>query len=352
MPLGVPQYIMPNARVRSMIGRLLTAQEWQDLYKARDFAAMLAILRETTYGPQLAEFEAVCPPCELLEARLGSNMALRFARVIDLTPEPARSLVIVLKQLFEVDNLKTLLRGLVAHESPEQIKRFLFPIGRAASFNVDYLLQAKDVADLVLRLQGTVYGQALRQALARYEHEQSLFPLEVSLDLDYYRRVWQAAQSLQGNDRKWADLLIGSWMDAINILWALRYRHYYHLSMVEIINYTLPYGHRSSDTVIRNIAEGGNVQRALEDVWGRDAPQVDTLAPSWLPKLEASLYRHLSKLARGALVGYPFHLGVVLAYLILKRFEVQDLRVLAEAKSKSLSPDVYLPFMIHEMSQG
>jgi vacuolar-type H+-ATPase subunit C/Vma6 len=98
MPLGVPQYVMPNARVRSMIGRLLTAEEWRNLYEARDLAAMLAILKETTYGPQLAEFEVGCPPCELLEARLSTNMALRFARVIDLTPEPGRSLAVVLKR--------------------------------------------------------------------------------------------------------------------------------------------------------------------------------------------------------------------------------------------------------------
>jgi V/A-type H+-transporting ATPase subunit C len=241
------------------------------------------------------------------------------------------------------------MRGLVAHESPENIKRFLFPIGRAASFSMDQLLQVKDIPDLVLRLQGTVYGQALRQAVARYEHEQSLFPLEVSLDLDYYRRVWQAVRSLKGEDHRWAESLIGTWFDIVNILWALRYRHYYHLSMVEIINYTLPYGHRSNDTIIRSIAEGGDVQRALNDVWGRDAPQADTLAPSWLPKLEAALYRHLFRLARGALVGYPFHLGVVLAYLMLKRFEVQDLRVLAEAKVRSLSRDAFLPYMIHEM---
>lgn len=349
MPLGLPQYIMPNARVRSMIGRLLSEDEWRQLYQARDLPGMLAILRETTYAPQLAEFENSCPPCELLEAKLNANVALRFARVIDLTPQPGKDLVIIMKQLYEVDNLKAIMRGLEASEAAESVLPFLFPLGRAASFDVDRLLAATDIPDLVARLQGTPYGDAMRHALVRYERERSLFPLEVALDLDYHQRLWRAVQALKGEDRHWADLLIGTLFDIVNIMWALRYRYYYHLSMVEIINYTLPYGRRSSDAIIRAIAEGEDVNATLRRVWGDDAPTVHQEMKGWLSMLEVDLYRYLSRLARGALVGYPFHLGVILACLLLKRFEVHDLMVLAEAKMASLRRDEYRQYMIHEV---
>lgn len=351
MVLGVPAYILPNVHIRSMVGMLLDDDKWWELDGARDVPDMLDVLRETTYGPQVAEFETTCPPCELLEARLNTNLARRFARVIDLTPEPEQNVVIALKQFYEVDNLKTLMRGLQAGETPERMETFLFPLGRASSLDMDDLLQAEDVQDLVLRLQGTPYGDALRHALARYESEQSLFPLEVALDLDYYRRLWQGIEALHGSARQWAEQLLGTWYDVTNVTWALRYRHYYDMSLAEIINYTLPYGYKSSDKIMRGIAEGQDVNRLLIQVWGDEAPRADLSQAGWLPRLEAALHRYHNRLARRALMGYPFHLGVILAYLVIKRYEVQDLMVLAEAKMANLPRPVYRPYMVHQFTQ-
>jgi V/A-type H+-transporting ATPase subunit C len=330
---------------------MLDDETWQELDRVRDVPSMLDLLQDTTYGPQIAEFEAECPPCELLEARLNANVALRFARVIDVIPEDERELVVLLKQLYEVDNLKTLLRGIQVGESVERMRSFLFPLGRASSLDIEDLLQAEDVPDLVLRLQGTPYGDALRHALARYESERALFPLEVALDLDYYRRLWEAIGHLTGMARKWADRLIGTWYDIVNVTWALRYKYYYEMSLAEIINYTLPYGYKSSDRIIRGIAEGRDVNDLLYEVWGNAAPTTDVSEEGWLPRLEVALHRYLAGLAREALMGYPFHLGVTLAYLLLKRYEVQDLMVLAEAKMAKLPRSVYHDYMIHQFRE-
>ena len=350
MPLGLPGYIMPNVHIRAMLGKMLSDQDWRELDNARDAASLLAVLKQTTYAPQLAEFEAVCPPCEALEARLNAHLARRFAHVIDLAPERDRPLIVMLKQLYEVDNLKTLLRGLQRGESPERVKSFLFPLGRASSIDMEALLTARDVQELVLRLQGTPYGDALRHALARYQDEHSLFPLEVALDLDYYRRLWQSIRDLRGDSKTWAEQLIGTWYDITNVMWALRYRYFYQMSLAEIINYTLPYGYRSNDSIIRGIAEGQEVNPLLRQVWGDSAPQAETTQEGWLPRLEVALHRRLSRLARGALLGYPFHLGVIVAYLLLKRYEVQDLMVLAEAKMSNLRRAAYWDYMIHQFA--
>lgn len=346
MPMGVPQYILPNVHIRAMVGRLLNDETWRELDSARDLPGMLAILTRTTYALQLANLESN-RPLELLEARLNADLAMRFARVIALVPVADRPLVVILKQFYEVDNIKTILRGLEAGESIDKMKSFLFPLGSAASLDLDQLVRSDSVTDLVLKVQGTPYGNAMRHALERYQDEHRLFPLEVALDLDYYRRLWLAIQQSRGTSRRWAELLIGTWYDVTNVMWALRYRYYHKLSLAEIINYTLPYGYRSNDTVIRAIAEGEDVTPLLRRVWGPDVPEVSTYQDGWLPKLEAWLHRYHARHARTALLGYPFHLGVVLAFIILKRYEVQDLMVLAEAKMASLRPAQYHDYMVH-----
>ena len=347
MPWGISRYIFANVRIRAMLGRLLSDETWRELDQAADLMSMIQMLADTAYVLHVVGFEQVCPPCELLEARLNANLALGFARVIDLTPKPDRELVILLKQFYEVDNLKTLMRGIEIGEDPEKIKSFLFPLGRAASLDFQALAGMTSVTDLVEAVQHTPYGVTLAHALERYEAEQRLFPLEVALDLDYYRRLWQAVEDLPRDSIRWARLLIGTWYDITNILWALRYRHYHRLTMAEIINYTLPFGYRSNDALIRAIAGGADISSVLERAWGTSAPQVDTRADAWLPKLEIDLHRYHAGLARSALVGNPFQLGVILAYVILKRYEVQDLMVMAEAKMAGLPPAQYHRYMVH-----
>ena len=47
-----------------------------------------------------------------------------------------------------------------------------------------------------------------------------------------------------------------------------------------------------------------------------------------------------------AFIGYPFHIGLPLAYLLLSDFEIQDLVVLIEAKSSKLKDEEFRPLLL------
>ncbi len=64
-----------------------------------------------------------------------------------------------------------------------------------------------------------------------------------------------------------AQRTIGTVLDSDNLLWAIRYRVYHHLSEEEIINYTLPIGYEITDHDIRTIARGGRIADVVFDVY-------------------------------------------------------------------------------------
>jgi V/A-type H+-transporting ATPase subunit C len=203
------------------------------------------------------------------------------------------------------------------------------------------LSQATDLQTAASLLSDTVYGPPLADALPRYESERTLFPVEVALDISYWRRVWKAVTRLRGADQQWARRLVGNRLDALNTTWAFRFRIYYRLSEEEIINYTLPYGYRSDDAVLRAIAAGTGLYDVIALVWGTEVPEFAGLAEGdtrdRLQAFEVALARLECRLARRPFGGHPFHVGVLLGYLLLKECEAHDLTTLAESKAEGLS---------------
>jgi vacuolar-type H+-ATPase subunit C/Vma6 len=184
--------------------------------------------------------------------------------------------------------------------------------------------------------------------MKRYTVEGSLFPLEVALDLDYWRRLWRDVDRLTGTDRAQARRIVGSLLDVTNLMWAIRYRVNHHLSEEEIINYTLPFGYRVHDEDVRAIAAGADIAQLVMRIYpGIEGVGELLRAPQdGLPQLEAQFQRHVVQECRTAFVGYPFHVGVPAAYLILTEFEIQDLTVLVEAKSSQMPAERFCPYLL------
>ena len=187
---------------------------------------------------------------------------------------------------------------------------------------------------------GTPYYTPLIYALRRYSAEQNLFPLEVALDLSYWRDIWKEITKLSKKDRVQALHIVGSELDANNLMWAIRYRVYHKLSEEEVINYTLPFGYRVRDLDIRAIAAGEDIGQVVGKVYP-DLTNVNELLQNpqtGLPELEVEFHRTIREQCWAAFVGYPFQVGVFLGFLTLKKMEVQDLTALIEAKSSKSLP--------------
>jgi V/A-type H+-transporting ATPase subunit C len=184
--------------------------------------------------------------------------------------------------------------------------------------------------------------------MRRYSTEKNLFPLEVALDLYYWRQLWHEAKKLRGQDRQQALRIIGSLMDVNNLMWVIRYKVYHGLSEEEVINYTLPFGYHVRDEDIRAIAAGADLSSVVGRVFPF-IPDLNTLLENprrGLPQLEVVLKRHVMEQCLSAFTGNPFHIGIPLAFLILSDLEIQDLTVLIEAKASHMPEEEYLPFML------
>lgn len=330
---GVAGYAALNARVRVMYSTLITPSDFATLYDAADFNALIALLKPTPYGPYLEKAKDLTPRRAAFQIRF--RLADAYASIIHMAPEHAHVLLEQRFRYFEVDNLKAVLRGIVAGASWDRVRFVLYPLGNVGVLKAQEMVESGSVAAAVELTRGTPYFDTLSHAMRRYSAEQNIFPLEVALDLNYWRELWRLTNRLPADDRNQALRIVGTMLDMNNLMWAIRYRVYHHLSEEELINYTLPFGYRSRDEDIRAIAAGADIPQVVKRVYP-DLKDIDALLAEprkGLPEMELQLKRNLMKKCVTAFTGNPFHIGLPLAFLELCELEIQDLTVLIEAKS-------------------
>jgi V/A-type H+/Na+-transporting ATPase subunit C len=352
---GVAGYAAISARVRAKYAELLTPQDIVRLSEAPDFLSLFTLLKSTAYGPYLQGLKDKDINPRRVIIQIKRKLADAFYSVIQMAPVETRPLVKQLYRYYEIGNLKAVLRAIVTVSTWntetalwDRVRDVLFPLGSESVLPAQAMVESGSVATAVDLLHGTPYEETLSFAMKRYSSEQNLFPIEVALDLSYWRRLWSEAQKLTGQDREHSVRIIGSLLDMNNLMWAIRYRVYHKLSEEEVINYTLPFGYRVKDSDIRAIAAGADTASVINRIFP-GLPDINALLEnpqSGLPKLEVLLKQRIMKECLAAFVGSPFHIGLPLAFLILHDFEVQDLIVLIEAKSSELPEDEYRPFLL------
>jgi V/A-type H+/Na+-transporting ATPase subunit C len=345
---GVSGYAAISARVRAMYSSLLSPQDFARLSDAPDLSTLISQLKQTAYGPYLESLKEKDLTPQKLDLAIKGRLADSYRSITQMAPEHARPLLKQLYRYFEVQNLKAILRSVIIDPTWERVQDVLFPMGEMTVLPAQAMLESGSVAAAVELLHNTPYYNTLSFAMKRYSAEQNLFPLEVALDLNYWRQLWAEAKKLPGQDGVQATKIIGSLMDVNNLMWVIRYKVYHGLSEEEIINYTLPFGYRVRDDDVRAVAAGADLPLVVGRVFP-GIPDLNTLLEDprrGLPQLEVILMRRLMQQCLAAFIGNPFHIGVPVAFLILSNLELQDLTVLVEAKSSQMPEEEFRPFML------
>ena len=323
MSRDLHRYAAVNARVRVLRAELLGRAGLESLCTAASMGAVMEGLRQTAY--------ARSAPADMpLEALLQRRRTATGTALLSLLKGPEHAFVHLYLLRDEVEALKVVIRAVYAGLPWSAVSAYAPPGAGRLAAGIESLAGARDLRDLVQRLASSSYDAPLRAALP-HAGAVGPFAFEVALELDYYQRLWAAAEVLRPADRRRAGTLLGTLVDTLNRAWVVRYRDA-GLSPEEILNYTLRHGRRLDDPTLRRLAAeipaAAPLRPGAEDAAGLDATH-DPWAQRW---------RALAQEARRGLLGYPFHIGVPLGFLIAQDLELRDLRIVIAGKRIGVSP--------------
>lgn len=338
-------YAFSNAKVRAMLSYLIDAPSFLRLSESKTVYEVIDILKATHYSDI---FERIKPE-ELDLADLEKRLTLKdidvYKKVHDsLSHKKEKDFIALLMRRFEIDDIKTALRLWYGRQSA-LVEDYI--LGEKITSEIDYkkIILAQSIEEIIVLLHKTPYEESIIRAREKFKSTKSLFYPEAALDVDYYNELAKCIGSFSPVDRKVAGRILGVEIDSENIQWLIKLRKYYSLGIGELLDWFIPGGSKIDKNTLRNFYTSDGVAKVIEGLALGPYVPIKDMAEESVHLIESFLYEMLFKEVRKALAGFPFTIGIILGYLILKRRETKNIISILYAKSYGFSKDELRPLL-------
>ncbi len=361
MKTAVSTYAFINAKLRGRLSRLIPHDSLMQIVAAQSLEEAVHLLAPTVFAPAVDVYEETG---DLLLTELAIERVYRESLqdisryVAQFTDPPITAFVSALLLRFELASVKNAVRlwfervfrkRLIEDKIPYLLRSD--PGNRKTALPLDALVNAPDSGALSSLVGGKPYSSAFASAISSVDEDRSLFRFEVAIDRWYYQNLASAAKSLNQRDQAIAERLIGIEIDVINVNWIVRMQTYYREgtagSSAQLLSGGAITDRKTLDETMQSqkpaqfLAEllgkriGSSFSAQPEATAGREERSDATTRT--LAFLETLLQQLLVYESRRALGGYPFSIGVVLAYVSLSQQEARAITTILNGKYYDLS---------------
>jgi len=163
--------------------------------------------------------------------------------------------------------------------------------------------------------------------------------MEIAFDHFYYNNLLASINKLDRRDRTIALRLTGVEIDLQNINWIIRFKNFYDLPLDAVLATIVPGGFNLDKSIIDELYSAQNVTSVLQGFVKSKYPGLSALlssqttdSTSRLLLIRRILEEIMKHEVQRILAGYPFTIGIILSYFVLKRNELKKIRTILNAK--------------------
>jgi V/A-type H+-transporting ATPase subunit C len=336
------KYSFINAKLRARISKILPDDTFSQLAKAPSLDEAFAFLRETPFAG-LEEIYSGTGDLKQAELELLKNEIELYRNIRQHLHHNSMELVDALLTQFEIDNLKNAIRiyfdRKIRKRSVETGIHYVLYDRIIHEIPIDIILNAENFDEIAGVCEGTPYNQIIKKYSHTVESEGSLFRMEIAFDHFYYNNLLACINRLDRRDRAIALRLMGVEIDLQNINWIIRFKNFYDLPLEAVLAAIVPGGFNLDSAIIDELYRAQNVTSVLQGFVKRKYPGLSALLSSQTPDSTSRLLlirRILEEIMKHEvqriLAGYPFTIGIILSYFVLKRNELRKVRIILNAK--------------------
>jgi V/A-type H+-transporting ATPase subunit C len=326
------KYSFANAKIRAMLSYLIDPAAFNALLEVKDIYELIEGLKKTPYKIVIENIDLGNINLQTLEKEFLAYDLKVYRKVQDaLSTAREKDFVGLLRQRYELEELKVILR--IWHKKLPVIWED-YIIEPNISFDIDFkkIISSQTIEEIILLLDQTPYKMPLLRVKDKFKDRNSTFYLEAALDVDYYKRLVSCIEKFSSVDKRIAQKILAVEIDVQNINWLIRLRKYYSLGMGEMLDWVIPGGQWINKETVRNFYSTNGLTKVVESVALGPYVKIKDLIEENAALIENFLYGFLLREVRKALTGFPFTIGTVIGYLILKHKETRNIISLFNAK--------------------
>jgi V/A-type H+-transporting ATPase subunit C len=349
MKSPIRTYGFINAKLRARISMLLDEEKIEQLVQARSLTEVLGLLRRTPYE-MIDEVYRKTGDLKIGELELFKLEVRIYQEMVRYTEGVLQRVVRALLIRYEIDTLKNAIRLFfdrkIRGRSVEAARLYIYREKILHDFSIDEIIGANNVDGITAALKKSPYAALVQENWESVEKDRSLFSLEIAFDRYYYQNLLAETAHLSQTDRRVVVRLIGVEIDLQNIYWITRYAGYYDVSSDRLQTLVVPGGHNLRADTIQDALHAENINHFLQNLLRGNYPDISMLLSSdtrdrtsRLLLIERLLEQILVSEVKKTLAGFPFTIGIILSYYVLKRNEIRKIQTILNAKQYGISPD-------------
>lgn len=332
----VGKYAFINAKLRARIGKLLSEDYFSRLLRCPSLAEMFNFLRNGPFS-DLPEIYDRTGDLKTVELELLKKESVILSDIEPHLPADALPLARAFTTGYEIENLKNALHFFFDYRyrkrPVEHSVHYLLHQPLLHEIPVDAIINSSSFDEIAEQLSPTPYCAVILNEIAEVERLQSVFPMSIALDRYYYRHLLDEACKLSPHDKSIAVRLIGAEIDLHNINWIIRFRTFYNLSFDEAAGLIIPGGFAVKGDTLQDVYRSQYMNAPLVAMLKKNYPAIAPLMtqqPQELQQrlsfLESILEHIMLEEVHRIMRGYPFTIGIIIAYYMLKKLEIKRIR--------------------------
>jgi len=338
-------YAYVNARIRGMKSRLLDRHQYEELMLQPDLDSLLSVLEKTPYGGEITKAKAMSEGIVAIELALRNDFVKTFRKIAKIVrEEEAEKYLRIFLHRWDVQNIKTILRGKNIHTTNEEILSCLVPVGELDEVALTELLKQPDLKAVVdlLATFGIIYAKPLTQAFPDFSKEGDISILECALDTFYYADSLASVPSPSYNDTLIREL-IATEIDVINIRTVLRLVRD-RTPWEDAIKFLIPGGKELRERDLKRLMGLHSTEEVVADLgqtsyrFLRELPEA-SIKTGRISLLEKQLENYLIRKGAGSFLDDPLSIALIVGYFWAKYTEITNIRIISRSKMAFLSED-------------
>lgn len=336
---GRSNYPYVCARVKARKSFLLSKDVYHRML-SMGLAEIGRYLGETQYREEMTTLGAKYEGATLIELGISQNLAQTYSDVISFSGGHLRELIATYLHRWDIYNLKTVLRGKLTSTPIDEISEILIPAGSLKGEFFNQLIQTSSWEELIelLRQQKVIYvdEELLRTAISSGK----LAALEDNLDKDYYELLLHSIKKTAMSEKRFSDFVRRE-IDIVNLKTLVKLKSE-GSSGEALSQYFVRGGRELKIDRLTKMAASEGMKDVLEELRQTtyaeyiraeiDQYDKDGDVSSLLRALDRALLEVAEKFSHV----YPLSVLPILDYLLRKKTEVDNIRIIARGKESNI----------------
>jgi len=328
-----------NARMRGMKSRLLDRCALDNLVLQPDLESLIADLEKTPYKSDIIEAKVQYSGVLCIEYALRKNFVRTFRKILRFVRmEEAERYITIFLHRWDIQNIKTILRGKNIHITNEEILECLVPAGELDEATIIELVRQPDVRAVIdmLATWKIGYAKPLTKEYPVFAKSGDLALLECALDEYYYADALDQVKNPTYNNGLIRNI-ISLEIDVVNLRTILRMIRD-HIDPSEAKKFLINGGQEFNARKLDHLLSLHSIEEVVEELKTTPYRFLADLPPSAMRTqkisvIEKQLEKFLVQKGVNAFLGDPLSVASVIGFFWAKYNEITNIRIISRCKT-------------------